>query len=62
MVLSFIGLFFIPCDRKQTFEHYQRKKQNVKLVRVIIYGTDAKYTISITLKLKHQAVLRSLGL
>jgi hypothetical protein len=40
MVLSFVGLFFIPCDRKTNFEHYQRKS-DVKLIRVIIYGTDA---------------------
>ncbi|MGO4819432.1 polysaccharide biosynthesis protein [Flavobacterium sp. W22_SRS_FP1] len=41
MVLSFCGLFLYRVIVKQTFEHYLKEKSDVKLVRVIIYGTDA---------------------
>lgn len=41
MVLSFCGLFLYRVIVKQTFEHYFREKSDVKLIRTIIYGTDA---------------------
>nr|WP_040473591.1 nucleoside-diphosphate sugar epimerase/dehydratase [Flavobacterium frigoris] len=41
MVLSFCGLFLYRVIVKQTFEHYFQEKSDVKLIRTIIYGTDA---------------------
>ncbi len=40
-LLSFCGLFLYRVVVKQTFEHYFAEKSNFKLVRTIIYGTDA---------------------
>ncbi len=51
MVLSFCGLFLYRVIVKQTFEHYLKEKSDVKLVRVIIYGTDAN-AISVAKALK----------
>jgi FlaA1/EpsC-like NDP-sugar epimerase len=41
MVLSFCGLFLYRVIVKQTFEYYFREKNDGKLIRAIIYGTDA---------------------
>jgi FlaA1/EpsC-like NDP-sugar epimerase len=51
MVLSFCGLFLYRVIVKQTFEHYLKEKSDVKLIRVIIYGTDAN-AISVAKALK----------
>jgi FlaA1/EpsC-like NDP-sugar epimerase len=41
MVLSFCGLFMYRVIVKQTFEYYFSEKNDIKLSRTIIYGTDA---------------------
>jgi FlaA1/EpsC-like NDP-sugar epimerase len=51
MVLSFCGLFLYRVIVKQTFEHYLKEKSDIKLIRVIIYGTDAN-AISVAKALK----------
>ncbi|WP_232758731.1 nucleoside-diphosphate sugar epimerase/dehydratase [Flavobacterium sp. ALD4] len=51
MVLSFCGLFLYRVIVKQTFEHYLKEKSEAKLIRVIIYGTDAN-AISVAKALK----------
>jgi FlaA1/EpsC-like NDP-sugar epimerase len=51
MVLSFCGLFLYRVIVKQTFEHYFQEKSDVKLIRTIIYGTDAN-AISVANALK----------
>jgi FlaA1/EpsC-like NDP-sugar epimerase len=51
MVLSFCGLFLYRVIVKQTFEHYLQEKGDIKLIKVIIYGTDAN-AISIAKALK----------
>jgi FlaA1/EpsC-like NDP-sugar epimerase len=54
MVLSFCGLFLYRVIVKQTFEYYLQAKGDVKLIRVIIYGTDAN-AISVAKALKLEA-------
>jgi len=51
MVLSFCGLFLYRVIVKQSFEHYFQEKSDVKLIRAIIYGTDAN-AISVAKALK----------
>ncbi|WP_083382039.1 polysaccharide biosynthesis protein [Flavobacterium commune] len=41
MVLSFCGLFLYRVVVKQVFEHFFSERNDVKLPRTIIYGTDA---------------------
>jgi FlaA1/EpsC-like NDP-sugar epimerase len=41
MVLSFCGLFLYRVIVKQTFETYFKDKSNIKLIKVVIYGSDA---------------------
>lgn len=41
MVLSFCGLFIYRVVVKQVFEHFFSERNDVKLPRTIIYGTDA---------------------
>jgi hypothetical protein len=43
---------------KQAFEHYFNEKSDVKLIRAIIYGTDANAISVAKPKLKHQAALK----
>ncbi|WP_368670299.1 polysaccharide biosynthesis protein [Flavobacterium sp. K5-23] len=57
MVLSFCGLFLYRVIVKQTFEHYFQKKNDVKLIRAIIYGTDAN-AISVAKALKLETPTR----
>jgi FlaA1/EpsC-like NDP-sugar epimerase len=51
MVLSFCGLFLYRVMVKQLFEYYFQEESDVKLIRVIIYGTDAN-AISVAKALK----------
>jgi FlaA1/EpsC-like NDP-sugar epimerase len=51
MVFSFCGLFLYRVIVKQAFEHYFNEKSDVKLIRAIIYGTDAN-AISVAKALK----------
>ncbi len=57
IVLSFCGLFFYRVIVKQTFEIYFSKKSNVKLIRTLIYGTDAN-AISVANALKFETPTR----
>ncbi len=41
MVLSFCGLFLYRVVVKQVFEHFFSERNDIKLPRTIIYGTDA---------------------
>jgi FlaA1/EpsC-like NDP-sugar epimerase len=41
MVLSFCGLFLYRVIVKQTFENYFKDKSDIKLIKVVIYGSDA---------------------
>lgn len=53
MVLSFCGLFLYRVVVKQTFEHFFSENKDVKLIRTIIYGTDAN-AISVANALKFE--------
>jgi len=57
IVLSFCGLFLYRVVVKQTFELYFSEKNNSKLIRTIIYGTDAN-AISIANALKFETPSR----
>jgi FlaA1/EpsC-like NDP-sugar epimerase len=41
MVLSYCGLFLYRVIVKQTFENYFKEKSDIKLIKVVIYGSDA---------------------
>jgi FlaA1/EpsC-like NDP-sugar epimerase len=53
VVLSFCGLFLYRVVVKQTFELYFSEKSSAKLIRAIIYGTDAN-AISVANALKSE--------
>lgn len=57
IVLSFCGLFLYRVVVKQTFELYFAEKNNAKLIRTIIYGTDAN-AISVANALKFETPSR----
>lgn len=57
VVLSFCGLFLYRVVVKQTFELYFREKSDNKLVKAIIYGTDAN-AISVANALKFESPSR----
>ncbi|MBP6760063.1 MAG: polysaccharide biosynthesis protein, partial [Flavobacterium sp.] len=57
MVLSFCGLFLYRVVVKQTFELYFREKSDHKLIKAIIYGTDAN-AISVANALKFETPSR----
>jgi FlaA1/EpsC-like NDP-sugar epimerase len=53
MVLSFCGCFLYRVIVKQTFNIILHEKNDVKLIRVIIYGTDTN-AISVAKALKFE--------
>ncbi|OOG64219.1 nucleoside-diphosphate sugar epimerase/dehydratase [Flavobacterium sp. A45] len=57
VVLSFCGLFLYRVVVKQTFELYLSEKSPTKLIRTIIYGTDAN-AISVANALKFETPTR----
>ncbi|WP_394336013.1 polysaccharide biosynthesis protein [Flavobacterium sharifuzzamanii] len=57
LVLSFCGLFLYRVIVKQTFEMYFSEKATTKLVRTVIYGTDAN-AISVANALKFETPSR----
>jgi FlaA1/EpsC-like NDP-sugar epimerase len=57
IVLSFCGLFLYRVVVKQTFELYFSEKSSTKLIRAIIYGTDAN-AISVANALKFETPTR----
>ncbi|WP_281231887.1 polysaccharide biosynthesis protein [Flavobacterium gelatinilyticum] len=57
LVLSFCGLFLYRVIVKQTFELYFSEKANSKLIRTVIYGTDAN-AISVANALKFETPSR----
>jgi FlaA1/EpsC-like NDP-sugar epimerase len=57
VVLSFCGLFLYRVVVKQTFELYFSEKSPTKLIRAIIYGTDAN-AISVANALKFETPTR----
>ncbi|MBC7439322.1 MAG: polysaccharide biosynthesis protein, partial [Flavobacterium sp.] len=57
IVLSFCGLFLYRVVVKQTFELYFIEKNDAKLIKTIIYGTDAN-AISIANALKFETPSR----
>jgi FlaA1/EpsC-like NDP-sugar epimerase len=57
VVLSFCGLFLYRVVVKQTFELYFSEKSSNKLIRTIIYGTDAN-AISVANALKFETPTR----
>jgi FlaA1/EpsC-like NDP-sugar epimerase len=57
LVLSFCGLFFYRVIVKQTFELYFSEKTSTKLIRTVIYGTDAN-AISVANALKFETPSR----
>ncbi|WP_133525481.1 polysaccharide biosynthesis protein [Flavobacterium sp. 245] len=57
LVLSFCGLFLYRVIVKQTFELYFSEKANTKLIRTVIYGTDAN-AISVANALKFETPSR----
>lgn len=57
LVLSFCGLFLYRVIVKQTFEMYFSEKTNSKLIRTVIYGTDAN-AISVANALKFETPSR----
>ncbi|RTY74244.1 polysaccharide biosynthesis protein [Flavobacterium sp. GSP27] len=57
IVLSFCGLFLYRVVVKQTFELYFSEKNDSKLIRTIIYGTDAN-AISVANALKFETPSR----
>ena len=57
VVLSFCGLFLYRVIVKQTFELYFSEKNSTKLIRTIIYGTDAN-AISVANALKFETPSR----
>jgi len=62
MVLSFCGLFMYRVVVKQTFEHLFREKNNKKLPRTVIYGTDANaLSVANALKLETPARFNIVG-
>ncbi|WP_394331834.1 polysaccharide biosynthesis protein [Flavobacterium degerlachei] len=62
MVLSFCGLFLYRVIVKQTFEHYFQEKSDVKLIRTVIYGTDANaMSIANALKIETPSRFKIVG-
>jgi FlaA1/EpsC-like NDP-sugar epimerase len=57
VVLSFCGLFLYRVVVKQTFEMYLSEKNATKLIRTVIYGTDAN-AISVANALKFETPTR----
>lgn len=57
LVLSFCGLFLYRVIVKQTFEMYFSEKATTKLIRTVIYGTDAN-AISVANALKFETPSR----
>ncbi|WP_125722353.1 polysaccharide biosynthesis protein [Flavobacterium ustbae] len=57
LVLSFCGLFLYRVVVKQTFEMYFSEKATSKLIRTVIYGTDAN-AISVANALKFESPSR----
>lgn len=57
LVISFCGLFLYRVLVKQTFELYFSEKTNTKLIRTVIYGTDAN-AISVANALKFETPSR----
>ncbi|MDX6190106.1 polysaccharide biosynthesis protein [Flavobacterium sp. FlaQc-52] len=57
LVLSFCGLFLYRVIVKQTFELYFSEKTSSKLIRTVIYGTDAN-AISVANALKFESPSR----
>jgi FlaA1/EpsC-like NDP-sugar epimerase len=57
LVLSFCGLFLYRVIVKQTFELYFSEKASTKLIRTVIYGTDAN-AISVANALKFETPSR----
>ena len=57
VVLSFCGLFLYRVVVKQTFELYLSEKNATKLIRTVIYGTDAN-AISVANALKFETPTR----
>ena len=62
MVLSFCGLFLYRVVVKQGFERYFSESSDVKLIRTIIYGTDANaISVAKALKLETPARFKIVG-
>ncbi|MES2239792.1 MAG: nucleoside-diphosphate sugar epimerase/dehydratase [Bacteroidota bacterium] len=62
MVLSFCGLFLYRVVVKQVFEHFFSEKNDVKLPRTIIYGTDANaLSVAKALKLEVPSRFKIVG-
>ncbi|MFI0492343.1 nucleoside-diphosphate sugar epimerase/dehydratase, partial [Flavobacterium sp.] len=57
IVISFCGLFLYRVIIKQAFEIYFSKKNDTKLIRTLIYGTDAN-AISVANALKFETPTR----
>lgn len=62
MVLSFCGLFLYRVVVKQVFEHFFSERNDVKLPRTIIYGTDANaLSVAKALKLEVPSRFKIVG-
>ncbi|MFL9831950.1 nucleoside-diphosphate sugar epimerase/dehydratase [Flavobacterium sp. ST-87] len=62
MVLSFCGLFLYRVVVKQVFEHFFSEKNDLKLPRTIIYGTDANaLSVAKALKLEVPSRFKIVG-
>ena len=62
MVLSFCGLFLYRVVVKQVFEHFFSEKNDLKLPRTLIYGTDANaLSVAKALKLEVPSRFKIVG-
>ncbi|WP_394368017.1 polysaccharide biosynthesis protein [Flavobacterium undicola] len=62
MVLSFCGLFLYRVVIKQVFEHFFSERNDIKLPRTIIYGTDANaLAVAKSLKLETPTRFKIVG-
>jgi FlaA1/EpsC-like NDP-sugar epimerase len=62
MVLSFCGLFLYRVVVKQVFEHFFSERNDVKLPRTLIYGTDANaLSVAKALKLETPSRFKIVG-
>ncbi|WP_051627619.1 polysaccharide biosynthesis protein [Flavobacterium seoulense] len=62
MVLSFCGLFLYRVVVKQVFEHFFTEKNDLKLPRTLIYGTDANaLAVANALKLERPSRFKIVG-
>lgn len=62
MVLSFCGLFLYRVVVKQVFEHFFSERNDIKLPRTLIYGTDANaLSVAKALKLETPSRFKIVG-